>query len=124
MIEEWKNIKKHLYISNLGNIKSIYKNGKERVLKTQLHNGYVRCGHMPIHRLVAVAFVPNPNNLPQINHKDENKQNNRFDNLEWCTNKYNCNYGNHPNNMSIARKNKPSNSKGKHWTCKKKEGDI
>lgn len=46
-----------------------------------------------IHRLVANAFIPNPNNLPQINHKDENSKNNNFDNLEWCTQKYNNNYG-------------------------------
>lgn len=46
-----------------------------------------------LHRLVAEHFIPNPDNLPSINHKDENKQNNRADNLEWCTAKYNSNYG-------------------------------
>lgn len=46
-----------------------------------------------VHRLVAMAFVPNPENLPQINHKDENKLNNHFDNLEWCTTQYNLRYG-------------------------------
>lgn len=46
-----------------------------------------------IHRLVAIAFIPNPHNWPQINHKDENPQNNCVANLEWCTARYNMNYG-------------------------------
>ena len=45
-----------------------------------------------IHRLVAEAFIPNPNNLPYVNHKDKNKQNNKANNLEWCTIEYNVNY--------------------------------
>ena len=46
-----------------------------------------------VHRLVAEAYIPNPDNLPQINHKDENKANNCLQNLEWCDAKYNTNYG-------------------------------
>lgn len=46
-----------------------------------------------IHRLVAEAYLPNPDNLPEVNHKDENKANNALSNLEWCTRQYNTNYG-------------------------------
>ena len=49
--------------------------------------------HKRVHRLVAEAFIPNPYNLPEINHKDENKKNNSSDNLEWCTSSYNKKYG-------------------------------
>lgn len=48
-----------------------------------------------IHRLVAEAFIPNPYNLPEVNHKDENKRNNSVDNLEWCNRKYNLTYSGH-----------------------------
>ena len=57
-----------------------------------------------IHRLVAQAFIPNPNNYPQVNHKDEDKQNNSVENLEWCTSKYNLNYGNTQLRKSTNRK--------------------
>ena len=46
-----------------------------------------------VHRLVALAFLHNSGNLPEVNHKDENKENNSVDNLEWCTHDYNCRYG-------------------------------
>ena len=46
-----------------------------------------------VHRIVAISFIPNPDNLPEVNHKDEDKTNNSVDNLEWCNRSYNINYG-------------------------------
>ena len=101
MNEIWKSIDDRYSISNFGRVKSNYAN-KERILKPYKNQrGYlmVSIRHagiqktMQVHRLVANAFIPNPDNLPEVNHKDEDKTNNCVDNLEWCTTEYNCNYG-------------------------------
>ena len=112
-MEIWKPIKNYedLYmISNYGNIKSLdrtTKNGsgyyikKGKILKKHINNKgyeYVRLkdnktpNKQYIHRLVAQAFIPNPDNKPQINHKDCNPLNNNVSNLEWCTRKENMSY--------------------------------
>ena len=109
--EIWKDITGYegLYqISTLGNVKSLG-NGKslnslnhvEKIMKPLNRNGYLfvklckdgkpKCFN--IHRLVAEAFLSNPDNLPCVNHKDENKHNNNLDNLEFCSYQYNTTYG-------------------------------
>lgn len=75
-----------------GKIKNGYKD-KKGYLTIYLYDSDGNGKWYKIHRLVGQAFIPNPNNLPQINHKDEDKTNNCVDNLEWCDNWYNCHYG-------------------------------
>ena len=117
-MEFWKDIEGYegLYqVSNLGRVRSldrvvqrntfcgqIQQRRKGRILKTiRKPEGYVFCSlsrdNTPetktIHRLVAEAFIPNPNNYPCVNHRNEDKTDNRVENLEWCTVQYNTNYG-------------------------------
>lgn len=101
-MEQWKAIdwtNGKYEVSNLGNVRRVGsdKNMSQRVGK----RGYSRLNidvsgkkrTVTVHRLVASAFIENPNNLPQVNHKDENKLNNSADNLEWCDQQYNRCYG-------------------------------
>lgn len=109
--EIWKPIKGYegLYsISNLGNVYSHYHN---RLLKPNKNRSGNYVGvilskqgkqkRFQIHRLVAQAFVPNPYNLPIVNHKNEIQNDNRADNLEWCTHQYNCNYNDLPKRIGF-----------------------
>lgn len=102
MEEIWKPIKGYegLYqVSNLGRIKSL-KRGKEKILSPGFDGKYLFVllwrdaisTHHKVHRLVAEAFIPNPFNLPQVNHKDECGINNVLSNLEWCSGQYNIDY--------------------------------
>lgn len=90
-----------------------------RPYKTQIACGYerisTRIGRKPrafsVHRLVAMAFIDNPSDYPCVNHKDENRLNNKPENLEWCTHKYNCNYGTRGEKISRAEINRKDASK-------------
>ena len=127
-IEIWKDIQGYegfYQVSNLGRVKSVERdkflpNGtfhshlKEKILAPFLNNkGYSSvklCKNgkkkaILIHRLVAEAFLPNPENKSQINHKDEVKSNNAVDNLEWCTSVYNNNFGTRKERQIQNRRN-------------------
>ena len=104
--EIWKKVDGYpnYEVSNLGNVRSLnyHREGESKILKTSLNNkGYLyitlckegKTKRYFVHRLVAQAFLDNPNNLPQVNHKDEDKTNNHVSNIEYCDAKYNMNYG-------------------------------
>lgn len=101
MEEIWKNVRGYegLYqVSNLGNVRSSRRNiilKQSKYSKYNQVNLYKNCVRRTfnVHRLVATAFLNNPNNYECINHIDENKRNNVVSNLEWCSKKYNVNYG-------------------------------
>lgn len=111
MKELWKDIvgyEGYYQISNFGNVKSLDRvDGIGRTIKGHLlkwkHNnrGYFtislnkngKARYFLVHRLVATMFIKNPDNLPEVNHIDEDKSNNSVDNLEWCTSEYNHKYG-------------------------------
>ena len=138
MEEQWKDIIGYegLYqISNYGRVKSLnyHRSGKEQILKPHLwgKKKYFiiglykdgKCHQITIHRLVAQSFLDNTNNLPCVNHKDENPQNNFIwvnengsvdldkSNLEWCDIAYNNNYGTRNERCAKANINNPKRSK-------------
>ena len=115
-MEHWKAIAGYegIYeVSDMGRVKSLNYNRtrNEKILKPRkTNNGYLRVslckdGHTKqtlVHRLVAKAFIPNPNNLKTVNHKDEVKTNNTVGNLEWISQKDNLNYGTHNKRVGEA----------------------
>lgn len=131
----WKDIEGYegLYqVSNTGKVRSLnYKGtGKKKIWKYAItvntykqialyKNGEIK--YYYIHRLVALAFIPNPNNYPIINHKDENKSNNVVWNLEWCTQKYNSNYGTCQRRKSETRKSRSPKLTTQEYENRKKQ---
>lgn len=117
--EIWKDVPGYsgLYqVSNLGRVMSYrnqYGHGPRIIHGEKTKSGYIQVKlnkeRFKVHRLVALAFIPNPDGFPQINHKNEIKTDNRAENLEWCTGKYNVNYG-----TAIERRSK---KRGKPVLC-------
>jgi hypothetical protein len=148
MNEIWKDVSGYegLYqVSNLGNVKSLdrmekLKNGairkrQGRYLSLKVDKyGYLiavltknaRHKDFKVHRLVAAAFIGNPNDYDQVNHKDENKKNNVVTNLEWCNAKYNTNYGTRNQRLTgrlyTAETRKKISDKVKQAYARKKNG--
>lgn len=139
MEEEWRDIPGFdgkYQASNLGRIRSTRFYGKPRIkLIKPLYNrnGYQKViliddnskhHQMLIHRLVAMAFIPNPDNLPCVNHKDEARDNNAVDNLEWCDKSYNQLYSIalHPERKQVFGDNFKDKKTGKSTSLFTKRG--
>ena len=134
--EIWKTIKENpnYMVSNLGRVKSLYDGRHHKFREKILRNGISSKGYYSVHfkyngkltnffvhRLVAEAFIPNPNNLPEVNHKSEIKTQNNVENLEWCDRKYNANWGTMKSRLSKKRCGDKNPFYGKQHTNETKQ---
>lgn len=120
MKEEWRPVVGYegLYeVSNMGRVKSLPKRGivEDKILKPTKHikdgrlsvmisDGRGGRKRVTVHRLVALAFIRREDKTLEVNHKDEDPTNNRADNLEWCTRRYNMNYGTTPQRLNVKNR--------------------
>lgn len=114
-MEQWKSVAEFNGIYEVSNMGRVRRTSPQRIIAQKKQgNGYMSV-HLSIHgktffrlvhRLVALAFVENRNNHPQINHINEDKTDNRAENIEWCSGSYNCKYG-HRNDAMIESRRRP-----------------
>lgn len=124
---QWKTINgfENYKVNDQGDVMRI---GTNKILKCYERKNYLgvylygngKRSFMMNHRLVAMAFLENPHNYPQVNHKDEDTHNNNVENLEWCTAKYNSNYGTHKEKLK-QRMIENNHFKGQHHSEEAKQ---